>query len=108
VYEKTSLGPTTRICSSVHTPLTTHLGRQSLEERSHAFRLDHLPDDGHTADLRVEVGILNTRLDNVERSGDGDGRDGSCYTGDEVWGISYTLTASFKNADSLCDQVAVE
>jgi len=72
VYEKTSLGPTTKICTSASTSTdhyegiqTTYLWCETLEERSNALLLDHLLDDSHTSDLRVEVGILDTCLDNI-------------------------------------------
>ena len=62
----------------------THLGREALEERAGALVLDELLDHGHTRDLVLEVGVLDARLDRVERRGDGDGRDGARDGGDEV------------------------
>lgn len=63
----------------------THLRGQTLEERANALVLDHFLDDRHTADLRAEVGVLDTRLDDVEGRGDGDGCDRSGDGRDEVW-----------------------
>lgn len=62
----------------------TYLGRQTLEERGRAFVLDQLLDHGHSRDLVLEVGVLNPRLDRVERRGDGDGRDGTRYRRDKI------------------------
>lgn len=87
VYEKTSLGPTTRICHSARIiPILTHLRGKTLEESADTLLLDHLSDDGHAADLRVEVGVLDSGLDDVQGRGDGDGSDGTGDRGDKVCG----------------------
>ena len=46
--------------------------------------LDEVADDGGAGDLVLEVGVLDARLDGVERRGDGDGRDGARDGRDEV------------------------
>mgnify|MGYP007001974052 CR=1 FL=1 len=38
------------------------LGRETLEEGAHTLGPNHVPDDGHAADLRVEVGVLDSSL----------------------------------------------
>ena len=85
---------------------STYLWRQSLEECSDTFLLDHLPDDGHSSDLRVEVGVLDSGLDDVQWRGDGDGSDGTGNGSDKVCGQLY---AQGQRLDlSLCPQVAEE
>lgn len=39
-----------------------NLGRKTLEEGSHTLGSDHFTDNGHSADLRVEVGVLDSSL----------------------------------------------
>jgi hypothetical protein len=68
--------------------IETHLWCQTLEESAHTLRLDHLLDNGSTADVRVEVGILDTGLDDVKGSSDGDGCDRTGDRGDKVCMIS--------------------
>jgi len=91
VYEKTSLGPTTKIFHELvfqtYRHSSTHLRGQTLEESTHTFRLDHISDNGHTADLRVEVGILDTGLDDIQWRGDGDRGNGTGNGGDEVCNV---------------------
>jgi hypothetical protein len=54
-----------------------YLWCETLEERAHSLLLDHLLDDGNTSDLRVEVGVLDTCLDDIQGSSDSDGSDGT-------------------------------
>ena len=89
MYENTSLGPTTRIY--VYSESRTkesrgkaYLGSETLEQRGRALVLDQVLNHSNAADLRLEVGILDTGLDRVERSGDGDRRDGTSNRSDEV------------------------
>lgn len=70
--------------TSFHT-LGTHLGSKTLEERTETLSADHVADDGHSRNVGVEVGVLDTGLDNVEGSGNSDGGDGTGNRGDEVW-----------------------
>lgn len=62
----------------------TYLWRETLEERANTLRLDHFLDDGATPDSRVEVGVLDTCLDDVEGSSDRDGSDGTSDGSDKV------------------------
>jgi len=62
----------------------THLGGQTLEERSRTLVLQQILHDLHTADLLLEVGVLDTRLHDIERCGHSDRSDGSSDGGDEV------------------------
>ena len=63
---------------------TTYLRCEALEERARALVLNEVLNDGDARDLVLEVGVLDARLDRVERRGDGDGRDGARDGGDEV------------------------
>ena len=53
------------------------LGCETLEEGAHTLGANHVPDNGHAADLRVEVGVLNSGLgikisrSNSQRRSDG-------------------------------------
>lgn len=62
----------------------TNLGREALEERRRTFVLDEVLDDGHTADLTLEVRVLDTRLDRVEWGSHRDRRDGTRDGCDEI------------------------
>lgn len=62
----------------------THLRGQTLEERPQTLLADHIPNDSHAGDVAVEVGVLDTGLDDVERGGDCDGGDGAGDGCDEV------------------------
>ena len=64
----------------------TNLGSQSLEESTSSLLLDHLSDNGHSSNRVLEVGLLDSSLDDIKRSSNGDGSDGSSDGGDEVLG----------------------
>lgn len=61
-----------------------YLWCQAFEESSDAFRNQHFLDNLCTTDIPFEVRILDTRLDNVERRSDRDGRDSTGDGRDEV------------------------
>lgn len=64
----------------------THLGGKTLEERAETLLLDHLLDDSDTRDVGVEVGVLDTGLDDVEGGGNGDRGNSAHHGRDEVCG----------------------
>ena len=88
MYEKTSLGPTTKIYHELlphpKKVFSAHLWGQTLEEGIDTLGLDHFSDNGHTADLRVEVGVLDTGLDDVQGRGDSDRGNSTGDRGDKV------------------------
>lgn len=51
-----------------HISVVTYLGNQSLEETRETLVLGHVAQDSETALGVVKVAILDTGLDNVERS----------------------------------------
>jgi hypothetical protein len=52
---------------------TAYLWHQSLEERCDSFILNHASNNLETALWVVKVSVLNTGLDNIERSRDDEG-----------------------------------
>ena len=65
-----------------------HLWRQTLEESTEAFVLDHVLDNSNAAYLGFKVGILDSGLDDIERSSYSDGSDRAADGGEEVLGPS--------------------
>ena len=60
------------------------LGRQALEQSDRALIAQKILDDRYARRLRLEVRVLDTRLDDVERSCDRDRRHGTRNRGNEV------------------------
>ena len=61
-----------------------YFGRESLEECRCAFVAQQVAHNRHPACLLLEIRVLDTRFDRVERRRDRDGRDGAGHRGDEV------------------------
>lgn len=60
------------------------LRRQALEQTPNALAANQLAEDGHTIDAGLEVGVLDARLDDIERGSDGDGCDGPGDGSEEI------------------------
>lgn len=56
---------------------TTHLGCQPFEQRHRSLISKQLPHHRHTADLALEIRILDASLDRVEWGCNRDGSDGA-------------------------------
>lgn len=65
-------------------PRHQQLGSQSLEEASDAFVLRHVGQDSESGLGVIEVAVLDTGLDHVERSRHDEGRAGAADGSDEV------------------------
>ena len=61
-----------------------YLRSEPLEQRTRALVLDEILHHGETANLCLEVGVLDTGLDSVERRSNGDGGDGTGDRRNEV------------------------
>lgn len=61
-----------------------YLRRKALEQSRRSLILNQILKHLYTRRLRLEISFLNTCLDSIERSGDGDGSYGSCDRCDEV------------------------
>lgn len=62
------------------------LGEQALEEGGRTLVLEHVGDDASASLLDLEVAVLDTGLDDVERSGDNEGGGGTGDGSHEVLG----------------------
>jgi hypothetical protein len=62
------------------------LGEQALEEGGRALVLEHVGDDASAGLLDLEVAVLDTGLDDVERGGDNEGGGGTGDGSNEVLG----------------------
>lgn len=62
----------------------TYLRGETLEQRRRTLVLHELLHDRHAADLVFKVGVLDTRLDSVERRSNRDRRDGTRDRRDKV------------------------
>ena len=60
------------------------LGSETLEEGAHALVLGHVCDDSETRLLGLEVAVLDTGLDDIERSRDDERSRGTGDGGDKV------------------------
>lgn len=63
---------------------STYLGNQSLEETRETLVLGHVAQDSETTLGVVEVAVLDTGLDNIERSRDNERGSGTGNRGNEV------------------------
>lgn len=64
----------------------TNLWCQALEERREALVANKVLHDCPARHLVLKVGILDARLDSIERCSDDDGSDGAHDRGDKVLG----------------------
>lgn len=63
---------------------STYLRRQPLKQAPKPLVAHELAEDDEAVDARLEVRVLDARLDDVERRGDGDARDRARDGRDEV------------------------
>lgn len=64
--------------------LCWYLGCQALEEACETFLLGHVAQDSETALGVLEIAVLNSRLDNVERGRDNERGGSTSDRGNEV------------------------
>ena len=85
-----------------NTTSTTHLGCKTLEQRGGTLVPDEIFEDGDTARLRLEIGVLDARLDSIERRSDSNTRNSADNGRDEVLSPGCLAVVFDAQHDVLC------